>query len=112
MVRAGTVALMVVLLGVCVMNAPGMLGGATAAEDPVKFSKPTFVDPPKTLQGDSGDGRCPDPTQPCLKDVDDILFGRTHILRSDDVVFGYQGAYGLFPSANSTLQQGNVVSVH
>ena len=51
MVRAGTVALMVVLLGVGVMNAPGMLGGATAAEDPVKFSKPTFVDPPKTLQG-------------------------------------------------------------
>jgi len=30
-------------------------------------------------------------------------------LRSDDVVFGYQGAYGLFPSQNSALPQANVV---
>lgn len=73
--------------------------------DPVKFSQPTFVDPPKKLLGDSGDGRCPDPTQPCLKDVDDLLFGRTHLLRSDDIAFGYQGAFGLFTSQNSTLTE-------
>ncbi|BFU93026.1 MAG: hypothetical protein NTAFB01_42130 [Nitrospira sp.] len=78
---------------------------ARPGRDPVTFSQPTFVDPPKKLLGDSGDGRCPDQTQPCLKDVDDLLFGRTHLLRSDDIVFGYQGAFGLFTSQNSTLTE-------
>src|SRR5262249_62394414 len=64
--RSRNLALVVVLLAVSSVTALGMLGGASAAGDPVKFSKPTFVDPPKVLQGDSGDGRCPDPTHPCL----------------------------------------------
>ena len=41
-----------------------------------------------------GNPRCPDPSQPCLQNVDDLLFGRTHILRSDDFVFGFQGGRG------------------
>ena len=80
--------------------------------DPVKFSQPTFVDPPKRLTGDSGDGRCPDSSEVCFKNVDDLLFGRTHLLRSDDLVLGYQGAFGLFPSQNSTLTESKLFSLN
>ena len=74
---------------------------ARAPRDLVQFSPPTFVDPPKVLLGDAGDGRCPTPSQKCLKDVDDLLFGRTHLLRSDDLVLGFQGVLGSYLTSNS-----------
>ena len=105
MQRTRTAALIGMLLAACIVYIPVEVPSASAADDPVKFSKPAFVDPPKVLLGDSGDGRCPvtNPPQKCLQGVDDVLFGRTHLLRTDDIVFGYQGAYALFPSSNSTL---------
>ena len=91
-------ALIVMLLGAWIITAPQATQGADrdarAPRDPVQFSPPTFVDPPKVLLGDAGNPRCPDPSQPCLQNVDDLLFGRTHILCSDDFVFGFQGGRG------------------
>ena len=111
MQRIRTAALIGMLLAACIVHMPGDVPSASAADDPVKFSKPTFVDPPKVLLGDSGDGRCQvtNPAQKCLQGVDDVLFGRTHVLRTDDVVFGYQGAYALFPSSSSTLPRSSAV---
>ena len=52
-------ALIGMMLGAWLITAPGTAKGvgpaAHAPHDPVKFSKPTFVDPPKTLLGDAGD---------------------------------------------------------
>jgi hypothetical protein len=41
--------------------------------------------------------------QPCLKNVDDLLFGRTRILPSDDLVIGYQGSRGLLLTQDSGI---------
>jgi len=71
--------------------------------DPIQFYKPRFVDPPKVLLGDSGDGRCPDATQPCFKNNDDLLNGQTHILRQDDLVLGYKTGESLLLTDNSTI---------
>ena len=103
MERNKRVALMGVLLSVCLTNAPGGVKGASPAPDPVQFSAPTFVDPPKTLSGDSGDGRCPDSSKKCFKDVDDLLGGRTHLLRSDDLVLGSRSGRGLLQTKDSNI---------
>lgn len=111
MKRIEKAVLIAMALSAFITSDPGPAKGAGPdagpPRDPVKFSEPTFVDPPMELLGDAGDGRCPDPSKVCLKDVDDLLFGRTHILRSDDIVFGYQGAFGLFTSQDSTLTRSN-----
>jgi hypothetical protein len=65
-----------------------LIAATARAQDPVKFYQPSFVDPPEVLLGDSGDGRCPDASQPCFKDNDDMLNGRRHLLRTDDLIVG------------------------
>jgi hypothetical protein len=80
----------------------GAIPAANAAPPgPVQFHPAVYVDPPPLLGADASDGRCPDPTQPCLQDNDDLLFGRTHILRSDDLALTTHPS-GVF-SANLTL---------
>ena len=44
---------------------------------------------------------------PDFSNVDDILNGTRYLLRIDDIVFGYQGAFGLFTSQDSTLTRSN-----
>ena len=83
-------------------------GGSQSTRDPVEFQRPVFVDPPDVLLGSSGDGRCPTdpPNQPCLKDIDDVLFGKTFLQRTDDLVFSYVGGYGSATSSDSALTLG------
>jgi hypothetical protein len=54
------------MLGAWIITAPeaatGAAPAARAPRDPVDFSRPEFVDPPKVLLGDAAGGRCPDPT--------------------------------------------------
>jgi hypothetical protein len=45
---------------------------------------------------------------PDFSNVSDILNGRRHLLRTDDLVFGYQGAFGLFPTQDSAIVSGDV----
>src|SRR5437762_11468553 len=89
----------------------GALSQASQIPDPIQFHAPQFVVPPQVLYDDAGDGRCPDPNQPCLKDVKDLLYGRKHILRSDDLVITATqlggapavASYATLYSANSNL---------
>lgn len=74
-----------------------------SAADPVQLYPPSFVVPPPTLLGDAGDGRCPTPTEKCYQDVDDPLYGQTHLMREDDVVFAFRNGYALLSSESSTL---------
>ena len=42
-------------------------------------------------------------TDPDFSNVDDILDGTRQLLRSDDLVFGFQGGRGLFLTSDSAI---------
>lgn len=77
---------------------------AKKIRNPVRFRSPILVAKPKALLGDSGDGRCPDPSQVCFKDTDDLLFGRRNLFRTDDLVLAYQsGAVQMFTQDSAVV---------